>query len=124
MSFIQQFSMRKGSKEFGIKVTMQSMAKEVKQPINVSELTDAEKRKAQDVIMLLAQKEREVDVNSRLVYNGKGTRKWLSREATASPTVALENINLTFAIDAHEERDVMIADVPNAFVRLMYHPKY
>ncbi len=29
----------------------------------------------------------------------------------------LESINLTFAIDAHEERDVMIADVPNAFVQ-------
>ena len=131
MNFVQQFSMRKGTKEFGERVAMKSMTKEVEQlhkrnsfkPVNVSELTDAEKRKAQDAIMMLVQKEGENDVKSRLVYNGKGTRKWLSREDTASPTVALESINLTFAIDAHEERDVMIADVPNAFVQTNMPPE-
>jgi len=39
------------------------------------------------------------------------------REETASPTVLLESINLPFAIDAHEERDVMIADVSNALTK-------
>ena len=47
----------------------------------------------------------------------------MSREDTASPTVALESINLTFAIDAHEERDVMITDVPNAFVQTNMPPE-
>ena len=62
ISFIQQFSLRKGSKEFGEKVAMQSMTKEVEQlhkrnsfkPISISEFTDEEKRMAQDAIMLLA----------------------------------------------------------------------
>lgn len=125
ISFIQQFSMKRGLKVFGIESGMQSMGKEIEQlhkrnsfkPIDVSDLTDEEKWKAQNAIMLLTQKEGEEDIKSRLVYNGKETRKWLSREDTASPTVSLESINLTFAIDAHEERDVMIADVPNAFVQ-------
>jgi len=33
--------------------------------------------------------------------------------------VSLESINLTFAINAREERDVMIAYVPNAFVQTL-----
>ena len=69
--------------------------------------------------MLLAQKTAKNEVKSRLVYNGKETRKWLSREETASSTVSLESINLTFAINAREERDVMIVDVPNAFVQTL-----
>ena len=47
----------------------------------------------------------------------------MSREDTTSLTVALESINLTLAIDAHEERDVMIADVPNAFVQTNMPPE-
>jgi hypothetical protein len=46
-------------------------------------------------------------VKGRMVYNGKPTREWLSREDSASPTAALESIMLTAVIDAHEERDVM-----------------
>jgi hypothetical protein len=45
------------------------------------------------------------------------TRKWLSREDAASPTASLESIMLTAIIDAKEGRDVMTADVPNAFVQ-------
>jgi len=125
ISFIQQFSMKKGLKAFGRETGMNSMTKEIEQlhkrnsfkPINACNITDGEKARVQDAIVLLTQKESQVDVKSRLVYNGKETRKRLSREETASPTVSLESINLTFAIDAHEERDVMIADVPNAFVQ-------
>eukprot|EP00980_Cylindrotheca_fusiformis_P001123 scaffold313_cov73-Cylindrotheca_fusiformis.AAC.1 len=52
-----------------------------------------------------------------MVYNGKPTRDWLSREDAASPTASLEGVFLTATIDAHEGRDVMTADVPNAFIQ-------
>ena len=52
-----------------------------------------------------------------MVYNGKPTREWLSREDSTSPTAMLESIMLTLAIDAKEKRDVMTADVPNAFIQ-------
>ena len=52
-----------------------------------------------------------------MVYSGKPTREWLTREDSASPTAALESIMLTAVIDAHEGRDVMCADIPNAFIQ-------
>jgi len=53
----------------------------------------------------------------RLVYNGKPTRDWLSREDASSPTASLESIFLTAVIDAKEGRDVMCNDIPNAFIQ-------
>ena len=52
-----------------------------------------------------------------MVYNGKPTRKWLSKEESASPTASLESIFLTAVIDAKENRDVMTADIPNTFIQ-------
>ena len=51
------------------------------------------------------------------MYNGKETRKWLTREDSASPTAALESIMLTAVIDAKEGCDVMCVNVPNAFIQ-------
>jgi hypothetical protein len=55
----------------------------------------------------------------RMVYNGKPTREWLSREDSASPTAALKSIMLTAVIDAHEERSVMMCNIPNAFIQAL-----
>jgi hypothetical protein len=49
----------------------------------------------------------------------KPTREWLSREDSASPTVALESIMLTAFIDAHEECNVMTCNIPNAFIQAL-----
>ena len=54
-----------------------------------------------------------------MVYNGKPTREWLSREDSSSPTVALESIMLTGVIDAHKECDVMTCDILNAFIQAL-----
>ena len=57
-------------------------------------------------------------MKSRLVYNGKPSRDWMSKEETSSPTVTMEGIFLTAIIDAMEGRDVMSADIPtNAFIQ-------
>ena len=52
-----------------------------------------------------------------MVYNGKPTREWLSREDTSSTTASTEAIFITSSIDAHEGRDIMVLDVPNAFIQ-------
>ena len=52
-------------------------------------------------LMFLTEK-RDKSVKGRMVYNGKPTREWLTREDSASPTAALESIMLTAVIDAHE----------------------
>jgi hypothetical protein len=66
--------------------------------------------------MFLTEK-RDKSIKGRMVYNGKPTRDWTAREDSASPTVALESIMLTAIVDAKEKRDVMTADVPNAFIQ-------
>ncbi|CAJ1944922.1 unnamed protein product, partial [Cylindrotheca closterium] len=74
-------------------------------------------RSGQSVMMLLAEKQFEKTVKGRLVYQGDGTREWLSREDTASPTASQEAITTTCVIDAHEGRDIMMMDVPNTFIQ-------
>jgi hypothetical protein len=85
-------------------------------PINVSELTPSERKKAMMALMLLTEK-RDGAVKGRMVYNGKPSRDWLMKEDAASPTASLESILITGVIDAYEKRDVMTADVPNAFIQ-------
>eukprot|EP00980_Cylindrotheca_fusiformis_P020484 scaffold7541_cov93-Cylindrotheca_fusiformis.AAC.1 len=66
--------------------------------------------------MFLTEK-RDGTKKGRAVYNGAPTREWVDREDAASPTAYLESQFLTAAIDAHEGRDVMVTDVPNAFIQ-------
>jgi hypothetical protein len=79
-------------------------------------MTISERQKAVEALMFLTEK-RDGTVKGRMVYNGKPTREWLSREDSASPTVSLESILLTAVIDEKEERDIMTVDVPNAFIQ-------
>jgi hypothetical protein len=81
-------------------------------------MTQIELRKTQQALMFFGEK-RDGTVKGRMVYNGKPTREWLSREDSASPTAALKSIMLTAVIDAHEERDVMTYDIPNAFMQAL-----
>ena len=81
-------------------------------------MTQMEQRKAQQALMFLKEK-RDKTVKGRMVYNGKPTREWLSREDSASPTAALESIMLTAVIDAHKERNVMTCNIPNAFIQAL-----
>jgi hypothetical protein len=46
----------------------------------------------------------------------------MEREETASPTAQVESIILTATIKAKENRDVMTADIPNAFVQTDVSP--
>ena len=75
-------------------------------------MTRNERLKAQMAMMLLTEK-----IKGRMVFDGKKTREWITKEDSASPTATLEGIFLTLTIDAHENRDVMSADVPNAFIQ-------
>ena len=45
-------------------------------------------------------------IKGRQVYNGKPTREWLTRQDSASPTVAMESITLLAMNDCNEGRDV------------------
>jgi hypothetical protein len=72
----------------------------------------------QQALMFLGEK-RDGSVKAQCVYNGKPTREWLSREDESIPTAALESIMLTAVIDAHEGRNLMMYDIPNAFIQAL-----
>ena len=88
------------------------------EPIHVEDMTELERQRAQDAMMLLAQKNNG-DIKGRCVYKGDGTREWLTREDTSSPTALLEAIFITCVIDAYEGRDMMSLDLPNAFIQTL-----
>ena len=54
-----------------------------------------------EALMFLTEK-KDGTIKGRMVYNGKPTREWLSREDSASPTTALESMFLTSIMDAKE----------------------
>jgi hypothetical protein len=124
-SFAQQYLLNKGLKIFGQK-GRDASKEEMDQlhrrscftPKSIAKMTQIERRKAPQALMFLGEK-RDGTVKGRMVYNGKPTREWLSREDSASPTAALESIMLTAVIDAHEERDVMTCDIPSAFIQAL-----
>jgi hypothetical protein len=122
-SFAQQYILQQGLKKFGkrggdaaVKEVEQMYKRTCFEPISIKDMTSSERKKAQQALMFLCEK-RDGTIKGRLVYNGKPTRGWLSREECMSPTAALESIVLTCMIEAHEGRDVMSADIPNAFIQ-------
>jgi hypothetical protein len=56
-------------------------------------------------------------IKGRMVARGNKQRGYIYKEESSSPTVATESVTLTSIIDAIEEREVAIIDVPNAFIQ-------
>src|SRR5210317_1663971 len=79
-------------------------------------MTESEKRRAQIALAYLTEKQ-DRSIKGRTVFNGAKTQDWMSKEDTTSPTAGVDSIMLTAMIDAHEGRDIMSADVPNAFIQ-------
>ena len=123
LCFVQQYFVGKGLKIFG-QDGVDGMKKELLQmhqrtcfePILIKDLTKAEREKAQEALAFISQKE-SGEVKGRMVYNGKPTREWFTKESVTSPTVTTEGVFLTAAIDAKQKRDIMSNDVPNAFIQ-------
>ncbi len=51
------------------------------------------------------------------VAGGNKQQGYITKEDASSPTVSLEAVLLTCIVDANENRDVDIVDIPNAFVQ-------
>ncbi|CAJ1970333.1 unnamed protein product [Cylindrotheca closterium] len=124
LNFIQQYYINQGLKKFGDdgkdavdKELRQLLLRDCFTPKFVKEMTASEQKKAQSAMMLLAEKQFKKKIKGCLLYRGDRTREWLLQEDTASPTALQEAITTTCVIDAHESRDIMTMDVPNAFIQ-------
>jgi hypothetical protein len=84
-------------------------------------MTQEEKDKSMETLMFLTKK-RDATIKGSMVANGKPSREWLHQDDSASPTASLESLLLTAIVDAHEGRDVMSGDVPNAFIQTEMPP--
>ncbi len=66
--------------------------------------------------MFLKEK-RDGKIKARTVAGGNKQRDYISKEDSSLPTVATESVLLSCIIDAEEERDVAVIDIPNAFIQ-------
>ena len=123
--FSQQYILEKGLKKFGEKGKL-AAEKELDQLhkwgcfklIDVSTKSYEEKKKTQKGMMLLTKKNNDKKtLKGRLVYGGSKTRVWISREDAVSLMVHMESISLTTVINAKEDRNIMMANIPNAFIQ-------
>ena len=61
--------------------------------------------------------ERDGKIKDQTMADGNKQRDYISKEDASSPTVATESVLLTCIVDAEEERDVAVADIPNALIQ-------
>ncbi len=122
-AFAQTFSLNKGLKKFGDKgkeATFQEVEQLHKRncwrPIHPNDLTPEQRKKALESLIFLTEK-RDARIKARACANGSKQRLWMSKEDASSPTVSQEAVMLTAAIEAHENREVAIVDIPNAFIQ-------
>ena len=123
VTLVQQYHINKGLKVFGeagnkgvIKEIDQMLKRGAFGPILIQDLTEEERLKAFDSMMLLSEKE-DGEVKGRFVGRGDQSQEFFTKEETASPTVSLDALEVTCTIDAKEGRDIMSTDVPNAFIQ-------
>jgi hypothetical protein len=84
-------------------------------PQHSNDLSDSQKQNALESLMCLKEK-RDGTIKGRACADGRKQRETAVQGAATPPTVALESVLITATIDAYEERDVAIVNVPGAFL--------
>ncbi len=88
---------------------------DVFEPLYTNKLSNEEKSKALTLLIFLKEKQ-DGNVKARSCANGSVQREHVAKEEAATPTVALESVFVTAAIDAKEKQKVVTIDVPGAFL--------
>ncbi len=114
-----QMSMKKGLKMFGdTGIDAQQLHdRRVMDPVHARDLTPEELKEALGYLMFLKRK-RCGKVKGRGCADGRKQRPHIDRADAASPTVATESVFLTAVIDALENREVAIVDIPGMFMQV------
>ena len=60
---------------------------------------------------------RDGRIKIQAFINGNIQWDWMNKKQVSIPKVALKSLILTAVIDAHEEIEVLIMDVPNVFIQ-------
>ena len=85
-------------------------------PMHWRDLTKQQKLTVLESHMFLKEK-RSGKIKGRTVAGGNRQRSYIPKEDASSPTVASESVLLSCIVDAEEDRDVAVLDIPNAFIQ-------
>jgi len=85
-------------------------------PKHWHELTKKQKEQIVESHIFVEQK-RDGLIKARKVIGGNKQRDYITKEDVSSPTATAEAVMLTCVIDAQEDRDILVIDIPNAFVQ-------
>jgi hypothetical protein len=118
-----QLSLKSGLKQWGDKAYTVVMS-EMKQlhfwktfkPKHWNELSETHCQTVLESHMFLKEK-RDGSLKGRTVARGNKWQDYISKEDASSPTITTEAVLLSCIIDAKEERDVTVIDIPNPFIQ-------
>jgi hypothetical protein len=121
--FAQTYSLTKSIKTFG-KKRCQAAHKEMKQlhncivfkPIKVEELNAVKQRQAMESLIFITKK-KDGRIKARACTNGSTQHEYTKCNEAASATALTESHLITAVIDAKQGRNIMTADISNAFVQ-------
>jgi len=85
------------------------------EPKSATDLTDEDKRKALASLIFLKEKQNG-DIKACSCANGSVQWEHIVKEEAAAPTVALESMFITSAIDEKENQNIVTIDIPGAFL--------
>ena len=108
-------------KNSALKEVGQVVKRDVFYPIMVSDLTEDERQKAMESLIFVSEK-RSGEKKSRFCANRSNGIPFTNREDAASPTAMEESVFIKGTKDAKQQRDVMTANIPNAFVQTDMKP--
>ncbi len=66
---------------------------------------------------IFVEEKRDCMIKAQKVIGGNNQHDYITKEDVISPTVTAEAVMLICVIDAQEDRDVAVVDIPNAFVQ-------
>jgi hypothetical protein len=123
-TMMTQYSMKKGIKMFGepginavLAEPQQLHERQVMGPVMANSLDKQEKRKALQYLMFLKRK-RCGKIKGLGCANGRKQRIYTTKQEASSPTVTIESLMISCAIDAKEGRDVATVDIRGAFMQV------
>jgi len=86
-------------------------------PHSRNEMLYEERKKALRYLMFLKERQ-DRTIKARGCKDGRLQRIYTDKEDTSSPTVSIEAMMLMCAIDAKENRYIVVSDIPGAFLHV------
>jgi hypothetical protein len=124
-----QLSMKAAIKKWGDEAKF-AISKELKQlhwrnlykPRHWHALTKKQKEQILES-HIFVEKKRDGTIKAGKVIGGNKQRDYITKEDVSSPTVTAEAVMLSCVINAQEDRDVAVVDIPNTFVQAVISKK-